>query len=407
MVPALAGAAAAAAIVLVAVRLATLTPQPTAFPGVQPTPTATASPLDRATASPEATVSPAPSTTDDPTVSPEPTNSPSAEPFPDGNRCHNDRDGYSVNYPAGWYTNPAVAGGGGLKGLPTCLSFSREPIELLPHTDYVPPSQAVGIYRYPEESPHFGEVLVDEQRTVHGRIARVIEYRIPDDFEGFEVPGSLIYRYTITLDDGDVLEVRTDTVRGEDYPEQKRIMDLMMRSLRWDRPEPSASPSPASADPLPDGTECHNDRYGFTVRYPRGWHTNPAVPSQDGSEYIATCTAFGREPLELIPHTGYVPPSQAVRFSDVPRRPSPADSEILIDEERIVDGRTAQVSEYRILDDHGAPDSLPTGTSVYHYVITVDTDRVLRASTDSYYGEDYPEQKRILDLMMQTLVLDP
>jgi hypothetical protein len=176
--------------------------------------------LPTASASP----SPTPEATGSAVASP----SRSSEAFPDGQRCTNDTDGYTVGYPSDWYANEEVPPSEGLDGIPACRYFASAPFEVRPNAG-LPPTVAIDFQRVADEPPIGGTEISSEQVTVDGRDATVREHETTGD--GFTPPGTMVYEYLIPIDGGEFLVVSTDSSRDGDYPEHREVLDLMMETL--------------------------------------------------------------------------------------------------------------------------------------------------------------------------------
>lgn len=197
---------------------------PTARPATaSPTPTEAASPSPTATATPT------------PTESPTPTPSPTDESaFEDAQECENPELGYEVEYPAGWWANERVEAEDPVANITECTFFAPSEIELEPGTDDLA-GVAIRFDVVESDVDRGGEILLDEETTVDGHEARIIE-REPDPQPGFIQEGELIYQYVITLEGGDELVATTDTINQEEaaYEESKPILDAMMGTIEID-----------------------------------------------------------------------------------------------------------------------------------------------------------------------------
>src|SRR5687768_1546122 len=94
---------------------------------------------------------------------------------PGWSTCTNVRRGYSIAYPAGWYTTH-------LRPIQACEYFDPEPFEIIPGTEFPPTglfasfsAQSVEEYLEPLTDPMFYETLRREETTVNGRPAVLVE----------------------------------------------------------------------------------------------------------------------------------------------------------------------------------------------------------------------------------------
>ncbi len=227
-------AAVAAVVVLAAVaglQLGNIIPD--RGPGAAPTLAPTVAP----SAEPSA---PAPS----PSLDPTPTVAPSAEPtasepgaFPGGAaECTNEIEGYSVSYPADWYTNETMDLDEFVEGPETgaCTYFGRQPMELRPNAG-LPDTVVIRISRSETRPPASdGAVVIREEDVViAGRPAVVRETeQTTDEGAPFSAPGDRTYDYAVELADGTFLLAGTSSRADGDYEENKALLDAMMSTLR-------------------------------------------------------------------------------------------------------------------------------------------------------------------------------
>jgi hypothetical protein len=160
-----------------------------------------------------------------PTTTPPASGTPGAS--PGGQRCTNETDGYTVEYPDGWYANEEIPAAEGLDGIAACRFFGPAPFELQPNAG-VPPGAAIGFQRVEQEPPVGGSLISSDTVSVAGTEATVREFEV--EAGGFVPPGTLYYEYVIPLDAG-YFVVSTDSSRDGNYDENRRVLDLMMESL--------------------------------------------------------------------------------------------------------------------------------------------------------------------------------
>ena len=183
---------------------------------------------------PSAAVSPSPS----PSVAPTPTPSlasspsPSTTVFPGGNDCENELLGYTVGYPADWFSNEAVEPQDGLDGIEPCQYFGEEPMEIGPNAG-LPPTVAISFSRETEAPPpSTGATVVSERSViVDGQPATARETEQETD-AGFSQAGDRSYSYVIELPAGDYLQVSTSSTSNGDYQGHTDVLDQMMETLQ-------------------------------------------------------------------------------------------------------------------------------------------------------------------------------
>jgi hypothetical protein len=167
-------------------------------------------------------------------------------------------------------------------------------------------------------------------------------------------------------------------------------------------PSPTTEPSP-SADLFPNGNQCTNDEFGFTVSYPGDWWANEeVVPEDPALSPIPACTYFGEQPVELRPNAGVSDEvAIIVGLADEPLGDYQPPYEVVESREATVDGRRATVEEGVWTEDtvfFAADDRS------YGYSIHLPSGETLRVSTSSTATLGaYEDHKQILDRMMETL----
>ncbi len=146
-------------------------------------------------------------------------------------QCINRVEGYAVEYPAGWHTNPGEV-------MDECSLFDPEPVTVAPATE-IPHDIAVSI-RF-EPVPYetvAGEVLgrrelSREAITVDGREAVQIESEATG--EALLPEGARSYQYFVNL--GDTTMVASTYDVGEfPYDRKRRILDAMMATFDFRQP---------------------------------------------------------------------------------------------------------------------------------------------------------------------------
>jgi hypothetical protein len=185
--------------------------------GGEPTPIPTGSTPPVSSATPQST--------------PPATPSPSPGAFPGGQRCANESDGYTVEYPADWYANEEIPPSDELDGIAACRFFASAPFVVQPNAG-LPASVAIGFQRVADEPPVAGVMIRSETVTVAGHSATVREYEAEPG--GFTAPGTVVYEYLVPLDGGEVLVIGTDSSREGDYDEHRDVLDRMMETLSLD-----------------------------------------------------------------------------------------------------------------------------------------------------------------------------
>jgi hypothetical protein len=143
-------------------------------------------------------------------------------------RCENATDGYALDVPSDWYANPRVEGGEGLDDVAACRFFGPTEFEIAPNAG-IPPAVAISIQIVADAPPAAGEVVESRDVLVDGSDATVRLVETTSD--GFTPAGTLVYEYLVTMDDGRVLLVGTDSSRDGDFEEHREVLDAMMQTL--------------------------------------------------------------------------------------------------------------------------------------------------------------------------------
>ncbi len=178
------------------------------------------------------TASPTP-TTASPTpdeVTPSP--SASASQPSGGQRCTNDRFGFTVAYPADWYTNAEIDQEFA-EPTPACTYFGEQPMEIGPNAG-VPPTVVITFARWTEVPPsgESWDVIFRDETEVARMPALVIEEeQMSDAGAPFSARGDRSYAYRVELPDGTVIVAGTRSTADGDYTEHRDVLDAMMATL--------------------------------------------------------------------------------------------------------------------------------------------------------------------------------
>lgn len=173
-------------------------------------------------------------------------------------------------------------------------------------------------------------------------------------------------------------------------------------------PSPTEDPSPistqspdASAEATADWPRCENADLGFSVAYPPDWWVQEEARPDPALDPLPGCTYFAPQPVD-VPQNAGLPPSIAIVFglTEEPLGPVEPPYVILSSETTTVDGMPAVREESEATEEAG-PFAQP-GDRSYGYRIELPGGEELGVGVNSSVG-DYEEEKRILDLMMQTL----
>ena len=141
-------------------------------------------------------------------------------------RCTNTAHGFSVSYPAGWYTNDKTV-------LPACSVFDSSPIDL-PHQSEIPFELAVviGVDATPFDrnpaSSQWERVLSVERLTIQG--AEALRMEVEATGEGLADRGMRTLRYAVDLGNRRTLTASTHNANSS-YEENKRVLARMMDTI--------------------------------------------------------------------------------------------------------------------------------------------------------------------------------
>jgi hypothetical protein len=139
--------------------------------------------------------------------------------------CVNEADGFSVAFPASWYTNAEAA------DLPVCSWFGPTPFEVS-SPDQVPAEVWITVRVVEGEVGYTSstDVSFREDVTIDGRPGRRAEYNA----DPLNNPDDRAYHYVIPLGkSGPTLVAGTGTDQAEDYGLAKAILDRIMASLTF------------------------------------------------------------------------------------------------------------------------------------------------------------------------------
>jgi hypothetical protein len=154
--------------------------------------------------------------------------------------CTNDARGYSIGYPAGWYTTH-------LNDEQACEYFDPEPFEILEGTEFPPTALFATLTDEPVETyvdqltdPMFFETIRREETRVDGRPAVIVETAATG--EGEAEPGERTYAYVVDVGCiGDVcvkagrafVVLATALPGVERYGEFKAVVDEAVKTARF------------------------------------------------------------------------------------------------------------------------------------------------------------------------------
>lgn len=155
---------------------------------------------------------------------------------------------------------------------------------------------------------------------------------------------------------------------------------------------------------LAGGDECHNPDAGYTVNYPSAWSAN------DG-DVTTPCTVFDHRGRILLDRQTEVPltydvvvgtaPSGFDRYVEALRQGTAG-----IDVEALTDTKVADRDAVIVRGDGNGDALIPEGTRVHRYVVDLEDDRVLLASTYDTGDMAFARKIEVLDAMMDTLSFD-
>lgn len=144
--------------------------------------------------------------------------------------CTNPEDGYSIQFPDGWFANEGEL-------VPTCRFFHPEPFKVPEATEVFDLAVTVRVDDVPfsrvaSDVDSLGEqVLSREEITVAGHQAVRVEAESTGD--ALLPEGVRSYRYHVEVDDG-TLTATTHDVGDLAYETNKEVLDDMMETLELD-----------------------------------------------------------------------------------------------------------------------------------------------------------------------------
>jgi hypothetical protein len=182
------------------------------------------------------------------------------------------------------------------------------------------------------------------------------------------------------------------------------VLVLALAACGGDEPADPPEPDPPAAEPEPPeepepelAQECTNEQYGFTIRYPEGWHTNdegplPACsffhPSEFDIPEATEVTEFAvmtrREPVELERIAGEDPGVRVLDRDDLE-----------------VDGRPA----VRRLAEATGEGLFPEGLQYTQFFVDLNGETLVLETYD-VDGLDYEANVDVLEEMVASLELD-
>jgi hypothetical protein len=185
---------------------------------------------------------------DEPIVEDDPDPTPPEEEVALDASCTNEEVGYEVDYPAEWNVNEDNI-------IPACSVFDPGRAEL-PEVGEIPADLAVVIREQRVEFDRVTdfegdptiEVLSQEETTVDGRSAYVVEYEHTG--EGMYPEGMVTYGYFVNIEPFTLTAITHDLEEAEppSYDERKEILDAMMASLTFIEAEPEEDDDEEPAD---------------------------------------------------------------------------------------------------------------------------------------------------------------
>jgi hypothetical protein len=145
--------------------------------------------------------------------------------------CTNTRRGYSIGYPAGWYTTH-------LEPAQSCEYFDPRPFEIVPGTEFPPTAlfaaqtdESVETYVDQLTDPMFFDTIRREETTVSGRPAVLVETVARG--EGESEPGERTYGYVIDNDGRAFVVLATGLPGDRRFSAFKDVADQAVRTVRF------------------------------------------------------------------------------------------------------------------------------------------------------------------------------
>ena len=141
-------------------------------------------------------------------------------------RCTNERDGFTVSYPAGWHTNSGEV-------MPACSAFDPEPVQVPPQSE-MPFEIAIVIdveevaFEETATDSQFERVLSSERLIIGGRPA--LRAEVEATGEGLADRGMRTLRYVLDLGNGRSL-IATTHKTGPSYEREKETLARMIGTI--------------------------------------------------------------------------------------------------------------------------------------------------------------------------------
>jgi hypothetical protein len=138
--------------------------------------------------------------------------------------CTNGTDGFTVSFPADWYTNP-----------PDCWLFAPTPFQVVTDSE-ISSDVAIVIRRVDEWEPETFDgrnVLSEDELEVDGLPTRIQEIEITEGSLAF-ARGDRLTEYVVSLPDGAFIVA--DTYGGPDYEEARSVLEDMIGTLQINTP---------------------------------------------------------------------------------------------------------------------------------------------------------------------------
>ena len=140
---------------------------------------------------------------------------------------------------------------------------------------------------------------------------------------------------------------------------------------------------------------CANEEGSYSVDYPAGWETN------DGT-VTAVCSYFAPSPFTVPANQEFLDAAVSLDVEqidfDVASEPSEMDT-LISSGSTVIAGRNA----VWMLTESSGSALVPDGTTTYMYVIDLGDGQSFIAVTRDLAGQDFEENRDILDRMVETL----
>jgi hypothetical protein len=145
--------------------------------------------------------------------------------------CWNNRRGYAISYPSGWYTTH-------LNRAQACEYFDPRPFEIVPGTEFPPTAlfaaqtdESFDAYLDQLSDPMFFDTVRREETTAAGRRAVLVETVATG--EGESEPGERIYGYVLDRDGRAFVVLATGLPGDARYPSFKDVADEAVNTVRF------------------------------------------------------------------------------------------------------------------------------------------------------------------------------